>query len=356
MSEQLDAELDTFRALRSAGGAGRDHVLRHPAAGADLREAISRDWEPAPPMPHPARPDGAPLTARRRAALSARFPGDVLVVPAGTAARPRRTTPTTRSAPTSSFTWLTGETVDGAVLVMTPRGDGHESVLYVREYAQRRRGRLLRQPDARRGVGRQRPEHRRHRRRRSAPRHAAWPSSPTTSPRTATTSAPCCAGVDPIVDALLPRGTGERLAQVHRRAAAGQGRMGDRAGCGTPARPPRAASPTWSANCPTCSDRPDMRGERWLEGTFWRRARLEGNEVGYTSIVGAGRHATTLHWWRNHGTITPATCCSPTWASRPTSSTPPTSPARCPSTASGRPRSCRSTARCSRRRPPASPR
>ena len=34
-----------------------------------------------------------------------------------------------------------------------------------------------------------------------------------------------------------------------------------------------------------------MRGERWLEGTFWRRARLEGNEVGYTSIVGAGAHA-----------------------------------------------------------------
>jgi Xaa-Pro aminopeptidase len=47
-----------------------------------------------------------------------------------------------------------------------------------------------------------------------------------------------------------------------------------------------------------------IRGERWLEGTFWRRARLEGNEVGYTSIVGAGDHATTLHWWRNNGAIT----------------------------------------------------
>jgi Xaa-Pro aminopeptidase len=46
-----------------------------------------------------------------------------------------------------------------------------------------------------------------------------------------------------------------------------------------------------------------VRGERWLEGTFWRRARLEGNDVGYSSIVGAGRHATTLHWVRNHGEI-----------------------------------------------------
>jgi Xaa-Pro aminopeptidase len=51
--------------------------------------------------------------------------------------------------------------------------------------------------------------------------------------------------------------------------------------------------------------RPDLRGERWLEGTFWRRARLEGNEVGYTSILGAGDHATTLHWWRNDGSVVP---------------------------------------------------
>src|SRR5439155_3304428 len=38
---------------------------------------------------------------------------------------------------------------------------------------------------------------------------------------------------------------------------------------------------------PRVIGRADLRGERWLEGTFWRRARLEGNEVGYTSIVGS---------------------------------------------------------------------
>jgi Xaa-Pro aminopeptidase len=58
---------------------------------------------------------------------------------------------------------------------------------------------------------------------------------------------------------------------------------------------------------PVVVGRPGVRGERWLEGTFWRRARLEGNEVGYTSIVGSGDHATTLHWWRNHGEIAPGT-------------------------------------------------
>ena len=44
-------------------------------------------------------------------------------------------------------------------------------------------------------------------------------------------------------------------------------------------------------------------GERWLEGTFWRRARLDGNDVGYGSIVACGHHATTLHWVRDDGPV-----------------------------------------------------
>jgi len=46
-------------------------------------------------------------------------------------------------------------------------------------------------------------------------------------------------------------------------------------------------------------------GERWLEGTFFRRARTMGNDIGYDSIVGGGKHATTLHWIENSGRITP---------------------------------------------------
>jgi Xaa-Pro aminopeptidase len=44
-------------------------------------------------------------------------------------------------------------------------------------------------------------------------------------------------------------------------------------------------------------------GERWIEGTFWRRARAEGNDVGYSSICAAGRHATTLHWVDDDGPV-----------------------------------------------------
>ncbi|MEI5672618.1 MULTISPECIES: aminopeptidase P family protein [unclassified Nocardioides] len=46
-------------------------------------------------------------------------------------------------------------------------------------------------------------------------------------------------------------------------------------------------------------------GERWIEGTFFRRARAMGNDIGYDSIVGGGSHATTLHWIENSGPITP---------------------------------------------------
>jgi len=46
-------------------------------------------------------------------------------------------------------------------------------------------------------------------------------------------------------------------------------------------------------------------GERWIEGTFFRRARAMGNDIGYDSIVGGGKHATTLHWIENSGAITP---------------------------------------------------
>ncbi len=43
--------------------------------------------------------------------------------------------------------------------------------------------------------------------------------------------------------------------------------------------------------------------ERELEGVFFTRARMEGNDVGYGSIVASGDHACTLHWKRNDGKL-----------------------------------------------------
>ena len=57
------------------------------------------------------------------------------------------------------------------------------------------------------------------------------------------------------------------------------------------------------------ADRPAIvahaRGERLVEGTFNRRARAEGNQVGYDTIAASGPHACILHWTRNDGPVLP---------------------------------------------------
>lgn len=47
----------------------------------------------------------------------------------------------------------------------------------------------------------------------------------------------------------------------------------------------------------------NAKSERELEGVFFTRARMEGNDVGYASIVASGAHACTLHWNKNNGKI-----------------------------------------------------
>lgn len=43
------------------------------------------------------------------------------------------------------------------------------------------------------------------------------------------------------------------------------------------------------------------KGERVIEGTFFSRARLEGNDLGYETISASGAHACYLHWTKNDG-------------------------------------------------------
>lgn len=45
------------------------------------------------------------------------------------------------------------------------------------------------------------------------------------------------------------------------------------------------------------------RGERVIETTFFARARLEGNDLGYETIAAAGKNACILHWITNHGPV-----------------------------------------------------
>jgi Xaa-Pro aminopeptidase len=264
---------------------------------AHLRAAIAQGWDPAPAMPHPARPDVAPYAARRREALSRQFTGKQIIVPAGNPKmRANDTDYPFRAA--SSFTWLTGETAADAVLVMSPSGSGHDSRLYIAEYAQP--GEVAYFTNRVHG--------------------AVWvgnvPSLADTADVLAMRVRPLAAlkddldaddavlltGFDAGIDALFPHADSAPLAQVldELRLVKDDWELARlQYACDATAR----GFADVVREIPNVRDRRDVRGERWLEGTFWRRARLEGNDVGYGSIVGAGVHGTTLHWWRNHGAI-----------------------------------------------------
>jgi Xaa-Pro aminopeptidase len=54
---------------------------------------------------------------------------------------------------------------------------------------------------------------------------------------------------------------------------------------------------------PAATSKP--RGERVIESAFYGRARIEGNENGYSPIVAAGSHACILHWIKNDGDVLP---------------------------------------------------
>ena len=47
------------------------------------------------------------------------------------------------------------------------------------------------------------------------------------------------------------------------------------------------------------------RGERVVEAAFYGRARFEGNDNGYPSVVASGAHACILHWIKNDGDVLP---------------------------------------------------
>lgn len=263
---------------------------------------LGQAWDDAPIMPHPAANSPGASAAGHRAALSAHFPGQLIVVPAGQL-RTRSNDTQYPFRASSAFAWLTGETAEGAVLVMVPRPEaaGHDSYLFVREYHQP--GSELYFTDHLFGaiwVG-------------NVPTPAETGAALEITTRALSdlpaildpwkrTEVALLAGHDQVIDQLLPRGSAARLAPVidGLRLTKDDWEIARlRYACEATAR----GFADVAHEVSKVLDRPGVRGERWLEGTFWRRARLEGNEVGYTSIVASGAHGTALHWWRNNGTL-----------------------------------------------------
>ena len=293
-------------APETAPAAGPSATPATPAATHDiappsrLEQLMATGWA-APADPAVAADPVAIRAADRRRRLSARFAGDTLVVASGPL-KVRSNDTDYPFRPSSDFVWLTGCAEPDAVLLVHPDGEG-ELFLADRAsrstsafYTDRRYGELWVGP--RRGV-----------------RETAAALGLVCRPleeldRTLDGLAPgrtrVLREIDPRIDAKIrPVGNAERESALA--VAASELRLYKDDFEISELERAVAATGRGFAECvrelPVAYDMD--RGERWIEGTFWRRARLEGNDVGYGSIVATGPHATTLHWVRNDGRVQP---------------------------------------------------
>ena len=266
-----------------------------PALIATMREGWARD-----PAPAAAPAEIAPYAAKRREALSAAFPGRVIVVPAGTPRVRNDDVPYSFRAG-SDFVWLTGETTPDAVLVMTPSPESpatHTSTLYIRVCASRHESAEFFRD---RNYG------------------ELWTGRRPGIAETAATLGLSTRSLDDLDAALASAGSGlitrrgldpaiDALIKPNADDAVLASTLSDL----------RLVKDDWEIVQLADAVAASVRGfedvvrelgearntsERWIEGTFWRRARVEGNDVGYTSIAAAGAHACVLHWTRNDGPV-----------------------------------------------------
>ncbi len=255
----------------------------------------------------------APFAAARRSRLSAMYPGKRLIVPAG-AAKVRSNDTDYPYRAHSAFAWLTGWGSDSepdSVLVLEPTADGHEATLYFRERAGRDSDEFYANPQ----IG------------------EFWIGARPSLAQVAGGLGLATKGIadfDFVLDSvdantLVVRDADRDVTdQVDgRRLLAADADSVDDDGDATLARDlselrlvkdeyeidqmRRAVAATKLGFDDVIADRPAIvahpRGERLVEGTFNRRARADGNTVGYDTIAASGPHACILHWTRNNGPV-----------------------------------------------------
>ncbi|MFI9269831.1 aminopeptidase P family protein [Kitasatospora sp. NPDC052896] len=244
----------------------------------------------------------APYAARRRAALSAAFPGERIIVPAGNLrTRSNDTEYSFRAA--SEYVHLTGDQSEDAVLVLEPRDGGHTETIYLLPRSNRENGEFWLDGHGELWVGRRNSLAEaeqllglaaRDVRKAAEELAAADPAVPTRIVRGYD------AGLEAAVEAFTSAERDEQLKTFLSglRLVKDDWEIGQlRAAC--------SSTVNGFTDVVRELGQAVATSERWIEGTFWRRARVEGNDIGYGSICAAGPHATTLHWVRNDGDVRP---------------------------------------------------
>jgi Xaa-Pro aminopeptidase len=237
----------------------------------------------------------APYAAARRARLAAAFPGERLVLPAGTF-KVRAHDTDYRFRPDTAHTYFCGNQTTDAVLVIEPDGS---SVLYARPRSGRETDEFFRDRQYGALWAGRRPSLGELEASLGLPvRHVDELEPVLDRPGKTRVHR----GVSSYVDGLVPgdESMDADLARVvsEMRLVKDEWELGElAAACDATVLGFEDAVREW--------DRVLEYGERWLEGTFFRRARAMGNDIGYDSICAAGPHATTLHWIDNTGAVEP---------------------------------------------------
>ncbi|WP_329496291.1 aminopeptidase P family protein [Kitasatospora herbaricolor] len=244
----------------------------------------------------------AAYAAERRAKLSAAYPGERLVVPAGNLrVRANDTEYAFRAA--SEYVHLTGDRTEDAVLVAEPTGaTGHEFGLYLLPRSNRENGEFWLDGNGELWVGRRHSLDEAEQLfglpardvRKAAEELKAAAPAPTRIVRGYD------AGLEAALAGVLDEDRDTELKEFLSglRLVKDEWEIGElRAAC--------TATVNGFTDVVRELGQAVATSERWIEGTFWRRARVEGNDVGYGSICAAGPHATTLHWVRNDGDVRP---------------------------------------------------
>ena len=277
-----------------------------------FKQYISRDWAERPQSVASPR-EQSDFAAKRRHELSRLFPGKRLIIPAG-ASKVRSNDTDYAYRPHSAFAHLTGwgaDTVPASILVLDPTENGHEATLYFRRPAGRGTDEFYANPEIGEFWIGPRP----------SLSHVAGDLGLATSDLSAFVDV-----VDTVDGNTLIVRDGDRdvTDQIDgRRLLAADTESLETDGDADLARSlselrlvkdayeieqlRQAVAATKQGFDDVIADLPGIvaheRGERLVEGTFNRRARAEGNAVGYDTIAASGPHACILHWTRNDGPV-----------------------------------------------------
>ena len=260
-----------------------------------------RDWK-APPAALPGPIDDAAAFEARRRALSAQFPGELLVVPTGHE-KVRANDTIYRFRPGTDFYYLTGNVEPDCVLVMVPdkkKKAGHRDVLFVEPnpgrsdatfYTDRGKGELWVGP--RLGVA--------HSKARFAVDECRGLGELRDSLGAFRVAHPyrVLRGLSDDIDRSMPVIEARDRAFA---AAVSEMRL-IKEDIEIAELEKAIASTRRGFEDVIRSLRRDAASERWVEGVFNLRARVEGNDVGYGTIAAAGAHACILHWMKNDGPL-----------------------------------------------------